>query len=137
MENISPISKKASPLDRILSKALDIPFLFCLVIFLGKFGHVLACVALILLETEQFSLGKRIMKLKTISLPTEQEIDYKTSIIKNSIPLFFVFFSIFTFSGFIFSIILLTIYTLAETFFLLYLNTRLSDQISNTTVIKL
>ena len=137
MENISLISRKASSLDRILSKCVDIPFLFCLIIFLGKFGHLLSCIALIALELEQFSLGKRIMKLKTISLETQEGVDYKDSLLKNSLPLFFIFFSMFTFSGFIFSIIILSIYTITEVFFLISLNTRLSDQISNTTVIKL
>jgi hypothetical protein len=77
------------------------------------------------------------MKLKTISLETQEGVDYKDSLLKNSLPLFFIFFSMFTFSGFIFSIIILSIYTITEVFFLISLNTRLSDQISNTTVIKL
>ncbi len=136
-DNRKTFASQASFIERFLAKSIDIAFIVLLMIFLGRFGTLVAIFFLAASETEQFALGKRLFSLKTIKIDNEQSsLNLKEGAERNLFYIIFMILGLFTFWGFILSCFLLLTFALLEIFFLMSVQSRLSDLISHTTVLK-
>lgn len=133
---MSDETKKASLLLRIIAKTIDFILIAIAIKIIPQVGYIAGIIYILISDGlfEGRSIGKKILKLKAISLTTGNAANFKDSIIRNSTIAAAMLFYIIPLLGWLFVAVIFTLE------FLLMLGNkdgmRLGDDFANTYVIE-